>query len=219
MSNAIGIRTLCTTYGVAAALILIATVSACAQDERRFTLNAGAGFSPLLGQISDRLENGWNVTVGGGYDFTRHFETNLQFTYNGFGVRPLVLTEAGAPAANSHMWSITVDPKLRLHPSGRVDPYVVGGVGYYRRTVQFTQPTVASVFFFDPFFDTFFSELVPANIVLGNITRGGVGGNLGVGFDVPFVGGTRFSIEARYQYASTGNIPMRMIPLTVGIKW
>jgi hypothetical protein len=110
--------------------------------------------------------------------------TLTQFTYNGFGVRPLVLAEAGAPAANSHMWSITVDPKLRLHPSGRVDPYIVGGVGYYRRTIEFTQPTVAPVFLFDPFF-----------------------------------GGTRFSIEARYQYAATGNLPMRMIPLTVGIKW
>jgi opacity protein-like surface antigen len=219
MSKAIGITTLCTTCGLVMALTLAAAVSACAQDERRFTLNVGGGFSPLLGQISDRLDNGWNVTVGGGYDFTRHFETNLQFTYNGFGVRPLVLAEAGAPAANSHMWSITVDPKLRLHPSGRVDPYIVGGVGYYRRTIEFTQPTVAPVFLFDPFFDTFFSELVPANIVLGDITRGGVGGNLGAGFDVPFVGGTRFSIEARYQYAATGNLPMRMIPLTVGIKW
>jgi hypothetical protein len=44
------------------------------------------------------------------------------------------------------------------------------------------------VFFFDPFFGTFFSEVVPADIVLGDITRGGVGGNLGAGFDLPFAG-------------------------------
>src|ERR1700722_2549351 len=103
MSKAVGITALCTTCGVVVALILAAVVSGRAQDERRYTLNAGGGFSPLLGHISDRLDNGWNVTVGGGYDFTRHFESNLQFTYNGFGVRPLVLAEAGAPAANSHM--------------------------------------------------------------------------------------------------------------------
>jgi hypothetical protein len=104
-------------YALVAVVLLTTTISGRAQDERRLTLNAGAGFSPLVGQISDRLNNGWNITVGGGYRFTRHFETNLQFTYNGFGVRQVVLTEAAVPGANSHMWSITVDPKLRLRPS------------------------------------------------------------------------------------------------------
>ena len=206
--------------------VLVATVALSGRaqdDERHFTLNAGAGFSPLVGQISDRLNNGWNVTVGGGYRFTRRIEANLQFTYNGFGVKPVVLQEAnvpGANSANSHLWSITVDPKLRLHPSGRVDPYFTGGVGYYRRTIQFTQPSVAPVDIFDPLFGFFFfPTLVPANIVLGNITRGGVGGNLGLGFDFPFVGGTRVFTEAKYQYADTGSIPTRMIPLTLGVRW
>ena len=59
----------------------------------------------------------------------------------------------------------------RLHPPGTVDPYFTGGVGYYRRTIQFTQPTVAPVDIFDPFFGFFFfPTLVPANLVLGNIT-------------------------------------------------
>jgi opacity protein-like surface antigen len=219
MSTTNYLRASYTKYALVAVVLLTTTLSGRAQDEHRLTLNAGAGFSPLTGQISDRLNNGWNITVGGGYRFTRHFETNLQFTYNGFGVRQVVLTEAAVPGANSHMWSITVDPKLRLRPSKRVDPYFVGGVGYYRRTIEFTQPTLTPVSLFDPFFDTFFSELVPADIVLGDITRGGVGGSLGAGFDLPFVRGTRFFAEARYQYASTGNIPTRVVPLTLGISW
>jgi hypothetical protein len=50
-------------------------------------------------------------------------------------------------------------------------------------------------------------------------TRGGVGGNSGAGFDIPFVGGTRVFTKAKYQYASTGSIPTRMIPLTLGVRW
>jgi len=220
MKTTTGIRTFLTKYPLIAALLLTAAMSARAQDERRFTVNAGAGFSPLVGQISDRLNNGWHVTVGGGYRFTRHFETNLQFTYNGFGVKPLVLQEADVPAANSHLWSLTVNPKLRLHPVGRLDPYFTGAVGYYRRTIQFTQPTLAPIDIFDPFFGFFFfPTLVQANIVLGNVTRGGVGGNAGAGFDFPFVSDTRLFIEAAYQYASTGSIPTRMVPLTLGVRW
>ncbi len=220
MSKTIVIRTLSTTYGVIATLLFAVVSGHAQQEERHFTFNAGAGFSPLVGQISDRLDNGWHVTVGGGYRFTRHFETNLQFTYNGFGVKPLVLQEAGVPSANSHLWSLTVNPKLRTHPVGRLDPYFTGAVGYYRRTIQFTQPTVAPIDIFDPFFGFFFfPTLVPANVVLGNVTRGGVGGNLGAGFDFPFVSDTRVFTEAKYQYASTGSIPTRMIPLTLGVRW
>lgn len=83
MSTTTIIRTFFRKYPLIAVLLLTVATSVRAQDERRFTLNAGAGFSPLVGQLSDRLDNGWHVTVGGGYRFTRHFETNLQFTYNG----------------------------------------------------------------------------------------------------------------------------------------
>src|ERR1700730_2512091 len=59
-----------------------------------------------------------------------HFETNVQFAYNGFGVQPRVLDELGVPGGNSHLWSLTVDPKLRLGGNSSVDPYIVGGVGF-----------------------------------------------------------------------------------------
>src|ERR1700681_4054540 len=219
MQTKLGMRL---SYGLSfIGLLLCLTVTGYAQDNHRLSLNAGAGVSPLVGGISDRLENGWNATAGAGFRFTSRFETNLQFTYNGYGVRPAVLNELGVPGGNSHLWSLTVDPKIKLGRGDRVfDPYVVGGVGYYRRTVEFTAPTVAQVFLFDPFFDTFFTQLVPANQVLGSITRGGVGGSGGVGFDV-MVGhtGVRFFTEARYHYADTGRIATRMVPVTFGFKW
>jgi opacity protein-like surface antigen len=105
-----------------------------------------------VGAISTRLDNGWHFTFGGGYNFTRRFSTTLDYTYNGYGVSKGGLTEAQVPDGNSHMWSLTVNPKLRLTRNGNVAPYVVGGVGYYRRTVQFTEPTLVQVFIFDPFF-------------------------------------------------------------------
>lgn len=187
---------------IAVALLLFLMPVCYAQSEPHFTFNVGAGVSPLVGAIHNRLSDGWHITGGGGYQFSRYFETNLQFTYDGFGVQPVVLNELGVPGGDSHMWSISLDPKLRLSGGDRsVDPYIVGGVGYYRRTVEFTAPTVGRVFLFDPFFDTFFSTLVPADQVLGNITRGGVGGSLGAGFDVRLgQAGLKLFVEARYHY-------------------
>jgi opacity protein-like surface antigen len=207
--------------GVALALLLFSiTVYSRAQDDTPYTFHAGAGISPLVGSISSRLDNGWHITFGGGYNFTPHFTSTLDYTYNGFGVSQKVLTEAGVPGGNAHMQSITVNPKLRLNRHGKFDPYVVGGVGYYRRTVEFTRPVLVQVFLFDPFFGIFFNTLVPANQVLGKIIGDGIGESLGGGLDIKLGdSGVKFFTEARYHYASTGRIVTRMVPVTFGIRW
>lgn len=207
--------------GALLALIFhLLTISGYAQDGHRFTFNAGAGASPLVGDISTRLDSGWNVSVGGGYNFTQHFAATLQYTYNGFGVNPRVLAEAQVPEGNSHLWSLTVDPKLRLAGASKVSPYVVGAVGFYRRTVEFTQPSVVPVFFFDPFFGVFFNTLVPAHQVLGDIRHSGIGGNLGAGIEVKLGdSGVKGFGEARYEYADTGRVPTRIVPVRFGFRW
>jgi hypothetical protein len=191
-----------------------------AQDAHGYTFDVGAGFSPLVADISTRLDNGWHVTFGGGYNFTSHFTTTVNYTHHGFGVSDKVLAEADVPGGNAHLWSITVDPKLRLNRHSRLDPYVVGGVGYYRRTIEFTQPALIPVFLFDPFFGAFYNTLVPGNQVIGKISEGGEGGSLGGGFDVKLgESGVKVFAEARYHYADTGRIATRMIPVTFGIRW
>jgi opacity protein-like surface antigen len=191
-----------------------------AQDEHRFTFHAGAGVSPLTGDISSRLENGWHITFGGGYEFTSWFSTTVDYMYNGYGVSNRVLSEAEVPGGNAHMWSLTVNPTLHLSRHSRISPYIAGGVGYYRRTVEFTRPAAVPVTFFDPFFGFVFNTVLPADQVIGDITRGGVGGSLGGGFEVK-LGDSHVKVfsEARYHYAATGNIPTRMVPVTFGVRW
>jgi opacity protein-like surface antigen len=205
---------------VLAALTFLFIPSAVhAQNDRGFTVSADAGFSPLVGDISKRLDNGWNVAVDGGYDFSSHFSATLEYMYNGYGVSRRVLNEAHVPDGNSHMWALTVNPKLRLNRLGNFSPYLVGGVGYYRRTVEFTTPVAVPVLIVDPFFGFAFSTLVPANRVLGDITRGGVGGSAGAGFEVKLGdSGVKLFTEARYHYTDTGRIPTRMVPVSFGIN-
>ena len=135
-------------------------------------------------------------------------------------MKPIVLTEAGVPSADSHLWSITADPKIRFGGARHFDPYLVGSVGYFRRTVNFTAPTLTPVTLFDPFFGVLFPSLVPASVTLGSITRSGIGGGGGLGFNFRLGSSrTKLYIEARYEYAATGTIPTRMIPATVGLSW
>jgi hypothetical protein len=200
-------------------LLFCLTATARAQDEHRFTFNGGVGFTPLVGEIGQSLNNGWGITFGGGYMFNSHFEGNVQVSYDGFGVSSGLLASTGARGGNSHLWSITVDPKLRLGRERKIDPYLVGGVGYYRRTIQFTNPVLVPVTVFIPFLG-FITGAAQENEVLGTLTQDGIGGSLGAGFDVKINdNGLRFFTEARYQYADTGRVPTRMVPLTFGLRW
>jgi opacity protein-like surface antigen len=202
--------------------LICMNLSAFGQTTSPFTFHAGGGVSPLTGQISDRLNTGWHWTAGAGIRFRPAFEATLDYTYHGFGVKDSVLREFQVPDGNSHVWSLTVNPKIRIPGDLPASPYIVGGIGYYRRTVEFTTPTIAEGLVFDPFFDTFFRVPFAADQVLGSVTRSGIGGNLGAGFEVRFRAGDntpRFFTEARYEYADTGRVPTRMIPVTFGLRW
>jgi opacity protein-like surface antigen len=208
------------TLLVSILIIICAPRTVYAQAEHPVTVSFGAGVTPLVGRISNSLDNGWHITVGGGVNITRHFQAALEYGYNGYGVGQKLLSEAKVPEGNSHLWWLTANPKLRFKPIHTVDPYVVGGVGYYRRTMEFTTPATVSVFIFDPIFGTFFNVLVPAHKVLGDITDGGVGGSLGAGMDFKLGdSGLKFFTEARYHYADTGRVPTRMVPVTFGVRW
>lgn len=207
---------------VTTALLLLAmSTLATAQNERPWSINVGGGYTPLVGRISNSLDNGWNAKVGAEFNITKHFSIGPRFSWNGLGVSQGVLNEAKVPGGDSHVWSITADPRLRLAPFHHLNPYFVGSVGYYRRVVEFTKPTLQSYLGFDPFFGLYQGYL-PANQVLKRITRNSLGGGGGFGFDFGLghrLSNARLFTEARYEYASTGNIPTRMIPMTIGIRF
>jgi opacity protein-like surface antigen len=186
-----------------------------------FTLHVGGGFAPLPGALGTRLDNGWLVNVGGGIKGS-HLALTFDYTYFGFTVGRNVLIAAAIPDtnANSHLWSLTLNPRFSLGWGSRFDGYIVGGVGYYRRTVEFTRPTLVRTVIVDQFFGRFFRTVVPANTLLGSIQTSGVGGSLGGGFDIkPTAFPLKIFAEARYLYADTGTPPTRIVPLTVGVRF
>jgi hypothetical protein len=202
-------------------LVLITLVGlasiAVAQNEQHWTANVvggiGGGFTPLVGGISKKLNNGWHMKAGAGYKFNSRFSTILQFSHNGLGVSRAVLNEAQVPNGNAHVWSVTADPKITFQTYHGVSPYFIGAVGYYRRVVQFTRPTLQPVIIFDPFFG-FFQGFIPADKVLGTIARNGIGGGAGAGFEFGMgsrSGNAKLFTEAKYEYAATEALPTRRV--------
>src|SRR5689334_9458933 len=131
---------------LAAALLVVSACGLHAQwySSEHWNFDAGAGVTPAVSNTGNSLNTGWHYQLGAGYNFTPHFGTMIQFQQNNLGVSNSVLTSLSVPGGNSRIYSVTLDPIWQLRPGNRLGAYVIGGVGWYRRTLDFTQPTTAS---------------------------------------------------------------------------
>lgn len=221
MSEKICVRTSVPWMGTVIALMCLSLpLRGQIAEFHKWNLDLGAGVTPTLGSTSNRLTTGWNFVGGAGYNFAPPFGVTFQVVYDGLGVSNSVLKEFKVPGANAHVWGFTLDPMVRFRSSSRLGFYVIGGGGYYRRVVNFTQPTVAIEELFDPFFGIITPILVQAQETIGTITRVGWGGNIGAGATFRLgESGAKFFTEVRYHHIATGPRPTDLLPVTFGIRW
>jgi hypothetical protein len=118
------------------------------------------------------------------------------------------------------MWSLNAGSMWRFPIARSVDAHVVGGVGWYQRTVEFTQPTVGVIDVIDPWWGYVGPVLVPTNQVLGSVTDNALGANGGSGVSLS-LGGSGASVlaEVRYHFANTKPTSTAIVPVSVGVRW
>lgn len=189
-------------------------------DFHHLTVNAGGGYTALTGALGSRLEGGGNFQAGAGYNFNSAFSVNGTFTFNQLGISRSALNEANQPDGNARVYALTVDPKLKLPLFHGFGPYVLAGGGWLRRTVEYTQPTIASTYIFDPWFGYLGPVFVPANQVLGSFSQNTGVWDVGGGVDIPLPRtGIKLYAEARYYEGFTNNTHTTIIPITFGLRW
>ncbi len=59
-------------------------------------------------------------------------------------------TDATGLDGNSHIWSFTLNPIVNYYTSDTFGAYVIGGVGFYHKTADFTVPAIGT--YCDPFY-------------------------------------------------------------------
>ena len=200
--------------------LLLAGPSA-AQIPGKFAFNVGGGFTQPVVHTENRANTGFNFHAGAGMNFIPHFGVSAEFGYNHLNLSDSVLTAVGVPGGNAHIFSVTLQPTVHLNPHGRFGAYLTGGGGFYRRTIDFTAPTVDTVTLFDPFFGVFFPAAVPATAVLASFTQNKGGINIGGGVEARVKADSNAKIyaEAKYHYLYTSPVRTTILPVTFGFRW
>jgi opacity protein-like surface antigen len=202
-----------------AALALLLGAPSFGQSKLSFAVGGGP---TVPGKHAGRNFNtGFNLTAGVGYHPVRAFGVMAEFGFNNMNITDTALQRVGVPDGSGRIYSFTLNPMVHLNPNGRFDVYLIGGGGYYRRTIEFTQPSSAITTAFDPFYGIFFPVEVPTTTVLGSYSQNKGGINGGAGIAIRFGEDTRssFFAESRYHYIWTTPVRTSMIPVTLGFRW
>ncbi|HWB86234.1 MAG TPA: outer membrane beta-barrel protein [Bryobacteraceae bacterium] len=200
------------------ALSCLVALPLCAQTSR-FAWQVGGGFSEPVKDLGHHLDTGWNATAGAGVNLDSHVGVMVDFMYNHFGINRTSLNEVQAPNGTAGVWAFTLDPIVRFAPHGHVGFYVTGGGGVYHRTVEFTQPAIADVTLFDPWFGVFFPSQVVTNQVIGSFSVTKPGFNIGAGVTFRVGDNSQFYAETRYHKMFTDRVNTTILPVTFGFRW
>jgi len=190
------------------------------EPEHHFSANIGGGFTAITGSEAGKLDHGGNFQAGAGYFFNRYFGVTGNFMFNGLGITGSELARLNQPDGNARVYTFTVDPTLRARLGSRANVYVLAGGGYFRRTVQFTQPTLAQTVIFDPWWGYFGPGLIPVNQVLGSFTSNSGAFDVGAGINIrPTSARLYLYIESRYMRGFTSNSDTSVVPIVFGVRW
>ena len=204
---------------VAAAATL--TLASPAWAQGTFSYSVGGGPTVPGKYTGRRFDTGYNFTAGVGIHPFRALGVMAEFGYFQNGINSSQLSRIGVPGGESRIYSLTLNPMIHLIPKGRVDAYLVGGGGYYRRTVELTAPSSAITTGFDPYYGFFFPVEIPTTTVLGSRTQNKMGFNGGLGVAVRLREDGRATLfgESRYHYIYTTPTRTAILPVTFGFRW
>jgi hypothetical protein len=166
------------------------------------------------------LDHGGNIQVNGGYFFNPHIGITGNFMFSDLGITRSALDTLNVPDGFARVYAVTADPTIRL-PLGRgFTAYALAGGGYLRRTVEFTQPTWARTFIFDPWWGYFGPGLIPVDVVLGTTVNNSGAFDVGAGLNMPLPRtSVKLFLEARYFKGLTSNTDTTVVPITFGVRW
>ncbi len=184
----------------------------------KYAFVVGGGFTAPVGNTYHYLNTNYAFQVGAGRNFNKNFALMVQFDYDRFGFNGRTLgnqqnlynfycstaqanaglcTQFTSLDGNSHVWSFTLDPTYSLHQGDSVGAYIVGGVGFFHKTANFTVPTTGTAY--DPYYG-YYQYAANATVDKYTANAPGFDGGFGLTYKPSRFAGERFYAEGRYVF-------------------
>jgi hypothetical protein len=210
-----------TNYHRTVLAIFLLALPACAQS---FNLNFGGGPGFPLGTTADFVHNSYNLVAGGGLNLHPHIKTNAEFMFQGIPVHQDIIQKAGVSNIKGRLYALTGNLMVGTSIGGKKGAYLIGGGGWYRRTLEAKQTVLQEGTVCVPFWEWWNIQCVdgifPTDVTVGSRTVSAPGFNVGGGLTYA-LGESRANlyVEVRYHHAFTPTVDTVVLPVTFGVRF
>ena len=205
----------------AALLVFLLALPACAQN---FNFNFGAGPGFPLSTTADFVHSSYDLVVGGGPNLRAHIKMNAEFMFHGIPAKQDIINQAGLSDIKGRLYALSGNVMIGTSAGGRKGAYLIGGGGWYRRTLEAKQTVLQKGTVCVPFWEWWNVQCVvgifPTDVTVGSRTVSAPGFNVGGGLTFG-LGESRANlyVEARYHRAFTRSVDTVVLPLTFGVRF
>jgi hypothetical protein len=214
-------------------LVVLTGVPGHGQDTEtysRFNLHFGAGIGIPAGPTANFAGKSGTFQLGGGPNLNKHSSIVGEFMWHGLPPTPKALgalvgpSLSGGPHPSADVLALTANYMYHID-RGRYGFYVIGGGGWYYRSVSPVNFSIAPGTACQPVSSWWGfacqNGLVSTQTALAarTISSGGVNGGGGLTIN-PGLEGVKFYVEARYHYSPQGGgVSTQIVPVTFGVRW
>ena len=222
-------RRICITDSVVAitnchwtALVLFLLVLPARAQSFNFNFGAGPGFP--LSTTADFVHNSYDLVVGGGPNLRAHVRMNAEFMFHGIPVHQDIIKQVGVSDIKGRLYALSGNLMIGTSIGGTKGAYLIGGGGWYRRTLEAKQTVLQRGTVCAPFWEWWNVQCVdgiyPTDVTVGSRTVSAPGFNLGGGLTFG-LGESRANLylEVRYHRAFTRSVDTVVLPLTFGVRF
>lgn len=201
--------------------LLLLTPTAYGQSFN-FTFGGGPGFP--LGTTKDFVHNSYNLVLGGGPNLRSHVKLDAEFMFHGIPVQHGIVKQLGVSDIKGRLYSLTGNVLIGTSIRRSSSVYLIGGGGWYRRTLEAKQTVLRQGTVCIPFWEWWNVQCVdgvfPTDVTVASRTVSAPGFNVGGGLTFGIgESPANFYIEMRYHRAFTHTIDTVVLPLTFGIRF
>ncbi len=187
----------------------------------KYAFVVAGGFTAPVQDFHSYTNTSYGFQVGAGRNFNKNFALMVQFDYDNFGFQgnnllnqlnlynyEIALYNSTQPPANqvaplssldgsSHIWSFTLNPVYTVYSGQGLGAYVVGGVGFYHKTANFTVPSTG---YYEDYFGNVYQYTANQSIDQYTSNAPGFNGGFGLTYKPSRFAGERLFAEVRYVY-------------------
>ena len=205
-----------------AILSFVLAPAASAQSDKPVQLHVFGGWSPIAGDASTYIDDGWDIAFGGVWHPNPQRPLGLRFdlAYDWWNV-PTGNLPAGdftVDNGDANNWSLRAGLQFDSHNQGRA--HFSGGIGLGGYSVhgRLTNSVVVPGYICDPWWGWCYPGLVEGDSVVASKTTTKLGyyATVGAAFDTSGAG--QVFVEAQYHYVTLSHT-LEYWPIVVGYRW